>query len=44
MAFWDWARMAPYVLGDDVFAKYLNVKRLLDEVTARPAAARGAGN
>jgi GST-like protein len=32
--------MAPYVLGDDVFTKYPNVKRLLDEVSARPAAAR----
>ena len=40
MAFWGWARMAPYVLGDDVFTKYPNVKRLLDEVSARPAAAR----
>jgi GSH-dependent disulfide-bond oxidoreductase len=40
MAFWGWIRMAPYVLGDDVFAKYPNVKRLLDEITARPAAAR----
>jgi GST-like protein len=40
MAFWGWARMAPFVLGDENFAKYANVKRLLDEVTARPAAAR----
>jgi GST-like protein len=40
MAFWGWARMAPFVLGDDVFTKYPNVKRLLDEVSARPAAAR----
>jgi GSH-dependent disulfide-bond oxidoreductase len=40
MAFWGWARMAPFVLGDDVFAKYPNVKRLLDEVSARPAAPR----
>ena len=40
MAFWGWARLAPYVLGDDVFAKYPNVKRLHDEVSARPAAAR----
>jgi GST-like protein len=40
MAFWGWARMAPYVLGDDVFTKYPNVKRLLDEISARPAAAR----
>jgi len=39
MAFWGWARMVPFVLGDDAFAKYPNVKRLLDEVAARPAAA-----
>ena len=32
--------MAPFVLGDDVFTKYPNVKRLLDEVSARPAASR----
>jgi GST-like protein len=40
MALWGWARMAPFVMGDDAFAKYTNVKRLLDEVSARPAAAR----
>jgi GST-like protein len=40
MAFWGWARMAPHVLGDDVYAKYPNVKRLIDEISARPAAAR----
>ena len=40
MAFWGWARMAPFVLGDDVYAKYPNVKRLVDEVSARPAASR----
>src|ERR1700743_2367917 len=40
MAFWGWARLAPYVLGDDVFTKYPNVKRLYDEISARPAAAR----
>ena len=40
MAFWGWARLAPFVLGDDVFTKYPNVKRLVDEVSARPAAAR----
>jgi GST-like protein len=28
------------VLGDDVFTKYPNVKRLVDEVSARPAAPR----
>jgi GST-like protein len=40
MAFWGWVRMAPYVLGDDVFTKYPNVKRLFDEISARPAAPR----
>jgi GSH-dependent disulfide-bond oxidoreductase len=42
MAFWGWVRMAPYVLGDDVFTKYPNVKRLFDEVSARPAATRAS--
>jgi GST-like protein len=40
MAFWGWARMAPRVIGDDALAKYPNLKRLLDEVSARPAAAK----
>jgi len=40
MAFWGWARMAPFVLGDDVVTKYPNVKRLVDEISARPAAQR----
>ena len=40
MAFWGWVRMAPYVLGDDVFTRYPHVKRLFDEVNARPAAQR----
>jgi GST-like protein len=42
MAFWGWVRMAPYVLGDDAFTKYPNVKRLFDEVSARPAAGRAS--
>src|SRR6195256_4819848 len=40
MAFWGWARLGPFVLGDEGFAKYPNVKRLVDEVSARPAAPR----
>ena len=41
MAFWGWARKVPYVLGiEDAWTRYPNVKRLLDEVSARPAAAR----
>jgi GST-like protein len=41
MAVWGWARMVPFVLGDDAaWASYPHLKRLLDEVSARPAAAR----
>lgn len=41
MAFWGWARMVPYVTGDnDAWTRYPNVKRLLDAINARPAAAR----
>jgi GST-like protein len=40
MAFWGWARMGGFVLGEEGIAKYKNVKRLVDEISARPAAAR----
>ncbi|HQT83945.1 MAG: glutathione S-transferase [Acidiphilium sp. 37-64-53] len=41
MALWGWARMVPFVTGDDaVWARFANVKRLLDEISARPAAVR----
>jgi GSH-dependent disulfide-bond oxidoreductase len=40
MALWGWARLGAFVLGEDGFAKYQNVKRLVDEISARPAAAR----
>ena len=41
MAFWGWARLLPYVMGDQqAFERYPHVKRLLDEINARPAAAR----
>jgi len=35
-----WARLAPFVLGEETFAKFSNVKRLVDEISSRPAAAR----
>jgi len=39
MAFWGWARMVPRVLGlTDPWSTYPHVKRLLDEINARPAA------
>ena len=40
MAAWGWARMVPFVLGEDAFAGLPNVKRLLDTINARPAARR----
>ena len=40
MALWSWARMAPFVMGEEAAAKFANVKRLVDEISARPAAAR----
>ena len=38
MSVWGWARMIPFILGDDGWAKYPNLKRLHDEISARPAA------
>ena len=45
MAVWGWARMVPFILGESgkdvsVWQQFPNVKRLLDAVNARPAAAR----
>ena len=45
MAVWGWARMAPFVMGSSakdasVWDALPNVKRLLDAINARPAAAR----
>lgn len=40
MALWGWARMVPFVMGDDAWEKLPNVKRLRDEISARPAAQR----
>jgi len=38
MDVWGWARMAPFVAGDDIWTKFPNLKRLVDEISARPAA------
>ena len=38
MALWGWARMVPFILGDDAWAKLPNVKRHHDWIAARPAA------
>jgi GST-like protein len=40
MALWGWARMVPFILGDEAWRNYPNLKRLFDEISARPAAQR----
>ena len=40
MDVWAWARMVPFILGDDAWSKLPNLKRLVDEISARPAAVR----
>ena len=40
MALWGWARIAPFVLGADTWDRLPHVKRLVDEISARPAAQR----
>ncbi len=42
MAVWGWSRMVPFVIGEDAWDGLPNVKRHLDEISARPAAARVA--
>ncbi|MDB6144538.1 MAG: glutathione S-transferase [Pseudomonas sp.] len=43
MALWGWANYAGYVLGEAGLTGYPNVKRLFDEISARPAAVRVHG-
>jgi len=40
MAVWGWARAVPFIFGEGAWDPRPNVKRLLDEINARPAAAR----
>jgi len=40
MAVWGWSRALTFVLGDDAWSKFPHVKRLFDEINARPAAIR----
>ena len=40
MAVWGWSRLVPMILGADAMAGMPNLKRHLDEISARPAAAR----
>ena len=40
MAAWGWARMVPFIMGDGAWDRFPNLKRLHDEIAARPAAQR----
>ena len=40
MAVWGWARLIPTALGEQAWAKFPNLKRLVDEISARDAAKR----
>ena len=40
MAVWGWARLLPFVLGEDALTKLANLERLVDEISGRPAAKR----
>jgi GSH-dependent disulfide-bond oxidoreductase len=40
MAVWGWARMVPYVLGEDAWDRLPHLKRHLDMISSRPAAER----
>ncbi|MEM7777158.1 MAG: glutathione S-transferase N-terminal domain-containing protein [Pseudomonadota bacterium] len=43
MDVWGWARMIPFVLGEDYWAEVPNLKRLVDEIEAKPAAKTAVG-
>ena len=38
MSVWGWARVIPFVLGEGAWEKLPSVKRLLDEINAKPSA------
>lgn len=40
MNIWGWARLIPNALGEPYWAKFPHLKKLIDEISARPAAQR----
>ncbi|MEP7329347.1 MAG: glutathione S-transferase N-terminal domain-containing protein [Betaproteobacteria bacterium] len=40
MNVWGWARIASFVMGEETWSQFHNVKRLVEEINARPAAVR----
>jgi GSH-dependent disulfide-bond oxidoreductase len=43
MDVWGWVRMTGFILGDTGWSKFPNLKRLHDEIDARPAATKAKG-
>ena len=43
MAVWGWARAVPFILGEDAFESMPNLKWLVDEINAHPAAEKAGG-
>ena len=43
MSVWGWARMIPFILGDDAWEKLPHIKKWIDVINARPAAQRAEG-
>jgi GST-like protein len=42
MNVWGWTRMLPFVVGEGAWDKFKNLKRLVDEINARPAAQKAS--
>jgi GST-like protein len=42
MAVWGWARILPFILGEEAWESFPHLKRYLDEISARPAAVRAS--
>ena len=40
IAVWGWSRVVRYVLGEDARSRMPNLRRVFDEICARPAAVR----
>lgn len=42
MALWGWAKSLPFLFGEDAWSRYPAIKRLVDTISARPAARRAS--
>jgi len=40
MSVWGWARALPFIFGEEAWSQFANIKRLLEEINARPAVER----